>query len=607
MNVENDGDLLREFINESGEHLQNIELGVLTLEEKPADADTLNAIFRAFHTFKGGSGFLNLLPIKTLAHELESLLDLARNHKLTVNSDLIDVILEGGDTLKQYLAEMAAQLNGQKRIEPIVVPSQALLARIRLHLQNPSVPAAAAGPLVVPPSEGTAASAVGGNRPKAERPTALLPPNIVRLAPQPPQTTAPAAPPAPASALRFPKESAPARANPNVGFVKVDTQKLDSLVDLVGEMVITQSLIAQDQDLAVRQTPRLSRNLAQLGRITNELQRAALSMRMVPIRATFQKMGRLLRDTASRVGKQADLALEGEETELDRTIVEELSDPLIHMVRNSVDHGIELPAARTAKGKPPCGTVKLRAFHQSGAIVIEIEDDGAGLDPDRLLAKALEKGLVKGGESLSDQEIFNLIFAPGFSTAAVVTDISGRGVGLDVVRKNIDKLRGRIEIQSTPGQGSTFTLSLPLTLAIIDGLIVSVGSQRYILPALAVRESFRPTADMLSRVHGRGEMVNVRGRLSPLLRLYEHFAIQPESPQPTEGIVVVVEADGAARGILVDRLIGKQEVVIKTLGETFQQNHSLAGAAILGDGRVGLILDVNSLVNLKTVPLLRAA
>jgi two-component system chemotaxis sensor kinase CheA len=593
MNVESDGDLLREFINESGEHLQNIELGVLTLEENPTDADTLNSIFRAFHTFKGGSGFLNLLPMKNLAHELESLLDLARNHKLTVNSDVINVILEGGDTLKKYIAEMSAQLSGDKPAGGIVVPAQALLVRVRALLQDPSSPPEAFVTAATPTTPAPARAAAPPSTPS----------NVVPL---------PIAQTAPATAAPTKPESGPAkegaaRTGSNSGSVKVDTQKLDSLVDLVGEMVIAQSLIAQDKDLRTLQSQTLSRNMAQLGRITNDLQRTAMSMRMVPIRATFQKMTRLVRDTAAKIGKQAELILEGEDTELDRTIVEEISDPLIHMVRNSVDHGIEKPDVRVAKGKPASGTVRLRAFHQGGCILIEIKDDGAGLNKDRLLTKAAEKGIIKPGEQLSEKEIFNLIFAPGFSTAEIVTDISGRGVGMDVVRKNIDKLRGKIDITSTPGQGSTFTISLPLTLAIIDGLIVSVGRERYILPTLSVRESFRPTAEMISTVHERGEMVNVRGRISPLLRLYDYFDVEPEFAQPTEGIVVVVEADGADRCILVDRLLGKQEVVIKSLGETFKQNPALAGAAILGDGRVGLILDVNTLVRLRSTPSLSKA
>lgn len=600
MNLESDGELLREFINESGEHLQNIELGVLTLEENPTDADTLNSIFRAFHTFKGGSGFLNLIPMKNLAHELESLLDLARNHKLTVNSDIINVILEGGDTLKKFIAEMTQQISGGKPPGPIVVPAQALLVRVRTFLHHPEAASTSAKPAPATPAPAPAPAPAPSPAPAA--PAAAV---VAAPAATPAVATSAAASvasmPAPTKveAAAAHKESGAPKSGANA-VVKVDTQKLDSLVDLVGEMVIAQSLIAQDRDLASLQSQKLARNLAQLGRITNDLQRTAMSMRMVPIRATFQKMTRLVRDTAAKIGKQAELVLEGEDTELDRTIVEEISDPLIHMVRNSVDHGIETPEVRVARGKPAAGTVQLRAFHQGGNIVIEIRDDGAGLNKERLVAKAVEKGIIKAGEQLSEKEIFNLIFAPGFSTAAVITDISGRGVGMDVVRKNIDKLRGKIDISSTLGHGSVFTISLPLTLAIIDGLVVSVGTERYILPTLSVRESFRPTQEMLSTVHERGEMVNVRGRLSPLLRLYDHFDVAPESNDPTRSIVVVVEADGVDRCVQVDRLLGKQEVVIKSLGDTFKRNPSLAGGAILGDGRVGLILDVNSLVKLRT-------
>jgi two-component system chemotaxis sensor kinase CheA len=388
--------------------------------------------------------------------------------------------------------------------------------------------------------------------------------------------------------------------------VKVDTSKLDSLVDLVGELVIAQSQVSQDPALQTIESRLLTRNLAQVGRITRELQRTAMALRMVPIRQTFQKMTRLVRDSAARMGKQIELTMSGEDTELDRIVVEEISDPLIHMVRNSVDHGIEKPEVRQQRGKPACGTVHLTACHQGGNIVIEIKDDGAGLNTEKLLAKAIQQGIVAPDAQLSEKEVFALIFAPGFSTAEVITDISGRGVGMDVVRRNIDKLHGKIEIASTLGQGSTFTISLPLTLAIIDGLIVGVGSERFILPTLSVRESFRPKAEMISSVHERGEMVNVRGHLSPLLRLYEYFNIPAQATDPLQGIVVVVEADGADRCLLIDQLIGKQEVVIKTLGETFKNNRALAGAAILGDGRVGLILEVNSLVRLPREPLARA-
>ena len=389
--------------------------------------------------------------------------------------------------------------------------------------------------------------------------------------------------------------------------VKVATQKLDSLVDLVGEMVIAQSLVAQDPAIGTIQNDRLNRNLAQLGRITDDLQKTAMSMRMVPIRSTFQKMNRLVRDLATKQGKEVELKLLGEDTELDRTIVEQLNDPLVHMIRNSMDHGIEMPDVRQARGKPRQGLIELNAYHQGGNIVIEITDNGGGLNKEKILKKAVEKGLVKADDNLAEAEIFQLIFAPGFSTADVVTDISGRGVGMDVVRRNIEQLRGKIEIQSQFGQGSCIKIFLPLTLAIIDGLMVSVGEHRYILPTLMVRESFRPTADMISTVHERGELVNVRGRLLSLIRLHELFGVKPNSIDPTQGIIIVIGAGHENRCLFVDRLIGKQEVVIKNLGETFKKNRALAGAAILGDGRVGLILDVDYLVRSKGAALSMAA
>ena len=389
--------------------------------------------------------------------------------------------------------------------------------------------------------------------------------------------------------------------------VKVDTIKLDSLVDQVGEMLITQSLVVQNKALGSLQNEQLNRDLAQLGRISKDLQRTVMSLRMVPIRATFQKMHRLVRDLSIKVGKQIELVTEGEDTELDRTIVDELSDPLVHMIRNSVDHGIEKPDVRAQHGKPAQGTVFLKAFHQGGNIVIEIRDDGAGLDRDRIRAKAIEQGLLKADENPPESELFNFILAAGFSTAEKVTDISGRGVGMDVVRRNIEKLRGKIEIRSKHGEGSTFSIFLPLTLAIIDGLLVGVGEQRYVVPTLLVRESFRPTAEMIHTLHERGEMINLRGRLHPLLRLYAQLGVKPATTDPAQSIVVVVEAGSDICCLLVDKLLGKHEIVIKSLGETFRRNRYLAGAAILGDGRVGLILDPPALVRDDPSPLEAAA
>jgi two-component system chemotaxis sensor kinase CheA len=585
LNLADDSELLREFHGESQELLQNIEQGVLVLEENPADADTINSIFRAFHTLKGGAGLLHLVALRDLSHDLESLLDAARRSELSITSEIINLILDGGDTLKHFTREIGDQLQGVKPGDPIVVPTRHLRQRVRATLHGDSSPATAPGQS--PPA-----------LPTPQEPELTTSENSARQAAAPAsEPVAPSATGAPSPKVR---SDSSAKTESAAGFVKLDTRKLDSLVDLVGELVIAQSMVVQDPDVQRLPSRHLARTLRQLGRITTELQRTAMSLRMVPIRRTFQKMTRLVRDLAAQQDKQVQLVAEGEETELDRNIVEELSDPLVHMIRNSIDHGIELPAARASQGKPALGTIRLSAFHQRGGIVIAIQDDGKGLDRDRILVKARERGLIKPDATLTEQETFALIFAPGFSTAEKVTDVSGRGVGMDVVWRNIEKLRGKVEIQSVAGQGTTFTIVLPLTLAIIDGMLVGVGDDRYIIPTLSVRESFRPRPGMVTTVHERGEVVSVRGRLTPLLRLGQHLGTPCRAVDPTEGIIVVVESGDAARGLLVDELLGKQEVVIKNLGETFRKQDLLAGAAILGDGRVGLILDVDTLVKCHT-------
>lgn len=588
LNLGADAELLHEFHAESLELLQNIEQGVLILEKDPGNAATINSIFRAFHTFKGGAGFLQLDALRNLAHDLESLLDAVRRSELTITSSVIDLILEGGDALKQFTREIGAQIEGTRAGEPIVVPTRHLIQRVRATLRGesaPTVPPPAAAPPLPVPAQDQPSAEVG--IPTADSPP---PPNPAAPPSPSPIPTAPAAAPTPSSA---------ASADGATGFVKLDTRKLDTLVDLVGELVIAQSMVVQDPDVQRLPSRQLARRLRQLGRITTELQRNAMSLRMVPIRGLFQKMGRLVRDLAAQQQKQMQLVVDGEETELDRNIVEELGDPLIHMIRNSADHGLERPADRIAAGKPPLGTIRLSAAHQRGGIVIRIQDDGRGLDRERILHKAREKGLLPAQGTPSDAEIFAQIFAPGFSTAETVTDLSGRGVGMDVVRRNIDKLRGKIEIHSEPGRGTTISLVLPLTLAIIDGMLVGVGEDRYIIPTLSIRESFRPRPGMVSTIHGRGEVVSVRGRQTPILRLGRHLGTPAKAEDPTEGIIVVVESGEDARGLLVDELIGKQEVVIKNLGSTFRNQNLLAGAAILGDGRVGLILDVDTLVRCR--------
>ena len=582
-----DQEMVSLFCSSAQDLLQDIEQGVLVLEENPNESTTIDTVFRAFHTFKGNAGVMNFVVLQRLTHELESLLDAARRGTFQLGRESIDLILQGADILKRYVAELSSQLSGVEVGRKISLPIPSLVRRAHRMLTTGSgpVPAKSSAPVVQ-------------NRAPASVEIPAISSTTVQPIPTPVFAAAqPVASPEPPAKQVAPTKQAPASSA--VGIVRVDTLKLDGLIDLVGELVIAQSMVVQNPDLKNITSEHLSRSLGQLRGITSDLQRTAMSLRMVPIRNTFQKMARLVRDLAAQQGKEIQLVLEGEDTELDRNIVEELSDPLIHMIRNSADHGIEATDRRIADGKPRAGTITLRAFHQGGFIVIQIQDDGKGLVPDRILAKAVERGLVKPDNSLDEQEIFELIFAPGFSTAEQITDVSGRGVGMDVVRRNIEKMRGKIEIQSVAGAGTTFTLFVPLTLAIIEGLLVGVGDQRYIIPTLSVRESFRPLPGMVTTVHGRGEMVHVRGRLTPMLRLGDHLHTPVNAVDPTQGIVVVVEAGQDSRCLLVDELIGKQEVVIKSLGEMFHNQTAFAGAAILGDGRVGLILDIHALVKLK--------
>jgi two-component system chemotaxis sensor kinase CheA len=405
-----------------------------------------------------------------------------------------------------------------------------------------------------------------------------------------------------AAAIGQPKEAvavtaakAGAAAGGAASTVRVNTEKLDVLMDVVGELVIVQSqLIESARPVADDGSP-LHRNVIQLGRITKELQHNAMSLRMVPVKPTFQKMERLARDLARDFGKKVTFITSGDETEVDRTVVEEIADPLIHMVRNSMDHGVEPPSERRAKGKTEFGTIELKAYHQGSNIIIELRDDGRGIDPEKILARAVKLKLVAENEPHAREEILNFIFLPGFSTAEKVTAVSGRGVGMDVVKRNIDKLRGKVEIDSEVGRGTIFRIKLPLTMAIIDGLVVRVGAERFILPSTSVQMALRPTKEAFTTVHGRGEVLDHRGRILPLHRLHRRFGIAGAVETPWEGIVVIMETNGRVSALLVDEMVNKQEVVIKNLGAYLHGLAGVAGGAILGDGNIALILDPASL------------
>jgi two-component system chemotaxis sensor kinase CheA len=558
-----DRELIRDFILEARDHLAQVEQQMITLEKDSSEAEAINTVFRAFHTIKGLAGFLSLDAIREIAHETETLLDRARNHRLTISPEIVDVVLAAADFLKASLMHLEQGLSGADAGP--APEKEALVGRIRRASSEDAADIAEVPggreqdrSSITSVAQGAGASKGtwdGVERRKEER--------------------------------RAPGSEAHC--------VKVDTAKLDYLVDMAGEMVIAESMVRHHPDLAGLRSPAVLNSLAQLARITSDLQKTAMSMRMVPIGGLFQKMNRVVRDLARKTGKQVELEAIGSETELDRNVVEELADPLMHMVRNAVDHGLETEQERLAEGKNPVGVVRLRACHQAGYIVIEIADDGRGLNREKILAKARSTGLIDGESSLADDEIFQLIFHPGFSTAAEVTDVSGRGVGMDVVKKRIQKLRGQVDITSTPGRGTTFLLRMPLTLAIIDGLVVGVGRERYVVPIFSVREMLRPSAGMVFTVEGRQEMVLVRNNLMPLVRLHSRFNVEPRSQEPTDSLLIVAEVGGRSFCLMVDDLVGKQEVVIKTLGETMKDIPGVAGGAILGDGRIGLILDLEGI------------
>ena len=552
LNLSENQELLSEFHAEVVDHLQQIEAALLMLDQDPCNQESLNSIFRSFHTIKGNAGFLGLVPMHTLAHEVESLLDLARNNKLRLSPVIITEILRSRDALQALTQQVGLALEkGQMPAE--VIPVSHLIESVKRL-------ASGAGSEVLAPAPAPVA----------------------------------AAQPAPSSANSI---EAHAMGQASTGqTVRVNTEKLDSLMDVVGELVIVQSqLIESAKALGSDGTP-LHRNVSQLSRIAKELQHTSMSLRMIPIKPTFQKMERLARDLARNFGKKVLFQVSGEDTELDRTVVEEIGDPLVHMMRNALDHGLELPEQRLAAGKSETGTVHLSAYHQDSNIVVELKDDGRGINPDFIMKKAIEKGVVAANASLTIDEIYALLFAPGFSTAEKVTSVSGRGVGMDVVKRNIEKLRGKIEILSAIGQGSTFRIKLPLTMAIIDGLVVRVGADKFILPCTSVQMALRPTRESISTVQGKGEVLELRGRILPLHRLHRHFGIPADFQNPWDGIVVIVEHAGRTSALLVDQMVSKQEVVIKNLGAFMQGLPGVAGGAILGDGNIALILDPTSLL-----------
>jgi two-component system chemotaxis sensor kinase CheA len=701
------------FFDETAEHLASMEALLLALDLDALDADQLNAIFRAAHSIKGGSGTFGFTDLAKVTHVLETLLDRVRKNEITLTRDMVDVFLQAGDVLRGLLE---AHQNGSIANESASIAICARLERLTAEGSPQAIPRAApkSPPAVAPtyqiqfantvaafPDETHLKNLLGelGNIGKindqqitAETVTLSLTAHtteaalreifsfflepqqltITELGRNPLADAEPgygffteleeiksgvenaqgyglfeepetiksvvesvqgygffeepqaiksgvenaqgygffmevenqAPPPGPVLNARQDEISGRratdrgAAANGAENSIRVGVGKVDNLVNLVGELVITQSMLAETVSTVdpVLQE-RLVKGLAQLERNTRDLQESVMSVRMMPISLVFSRFQRVVRDSAAKLNKKVQLKIIGEGTELDKGLIEKVSDPITHLVRNSLDHGIEFPAERIAQGKDPQGTITLRAAHQGGSIVIEVSDDGAGLNRERILAKAREKNMPVS-DNMSDAEVWQIIFAPGFSTATVITDVSGRGVGMDVVKRNIESISGRIEINSVLGQGSTMTIRLPLTLAILDGLSIAVGEQIYIVPLGFISESLQPKFSDIKEISGQGEVVQVRGEYLPLIALYKLFNIQPKITNPTEGILVLLEAEGKKIALFVDELVGQHQVVIKSLETNYRKVPGVSGATIMGDGRVAMIIDVGALVKL---------
>ncbi|MGJ8670412.1 MAG: chemotaxis protein CheW [Oceanococcus sp.] len=652
------------FFEESFEGLDAMEAALLQLDPVTPDAETVNTIFRAAHSIKGGAGTFGFTEIAHFTHDLETLLDQVRSSQRQPDADLIDVVLRSVDVLRAMLEcardETPADDCG----------AELLHQEIKSLLESDATPAVTAEDHAVAESVASGWQIhfaphrdimLSGNDPlRILRELGRLGelsidcqqqelPDFVDLDPEqcylswdmrligdiekqaisevfawveddcelridamqaaPPAkndaSTDVATPVAEKAATKSATASDTRPANKDGGSIRVATDKIDHLINLVGELVITQSMLEQTaQSLDPVVNEKLLTGLTELDRNTRHLQEAVMSTRMLPVDFVFSRFPRVVRDTASRLGKNVSLETSGEGAELDKGVIEKIVDPLNHIVRNSIDHGIEMPDERAAAGKSVQATIRLSAWHQGGHIAIQVSDDGKGLDRERILQKAKAAGLPVS-DNMPDAEVWPLIFSPGLSTAAEVTDISGRGVGMDVVRKNIQSLGGMVDIESSAGVGTTVTIRLPLTLAILDGMSVRVGEEIYILPLNSVVESLQPPTEDLKTMGGETCVLRVRGEFLPLISVRDFFHLESEALEIEKSIVVIVESEGRQVALIVDDLVGQQQVVIKSLERNYRRVAGVSGATILGDGRVALILDVGEVV--RSRPLAAAA
>ena len=633
------------FFDEAEELLAEMERLLLGVDVAAPDAEDLNAIFRTAHSVKGGASTFGLTDMSEVTHVLESLLDRIRKGEMALTSNHVDAFLAAKDSLKMLLdghrhgaaVDQEAVANVRMVLHdlaeglvphaPMVAPSF-LTAETRTQhptegahrykIEMPDVAQRDINALVdelglmgrvkVTPLDGGRSAVIITTHESLDDIIAIcsfvLNPDDLKIFEAPALTpeqraieAAERPDPIEVSELAAEKKTATRKdAQAESSSIRVSVEKVDQLINLIGELVITNAMLEQrSSNLDPIGHERLMSSISQLGRNTRELQEAVMSIRMMPMDFVFSRFPRMVRDLASKLGKKVDFITHGAATELDKGLIERIVDPLTHLVRNSIDHGIEMPAARVASGKSEAGRLFLSAGHQGGNIVIEVADDGGGLNRERILAKAAQNGLAVS-ENMSDSEVWQLIFAPGFSTAEQVTDVSGRGVGMDVVKRNITQMGGTVDIRSARGFGTTISISLPLTLAILDGMSIRCGDEIYILPLSFVVESLQPAPADVREIAGRGRVLKVRGEYLPLIPLYQMFGVTPRITDPCEGIVVILETEGRKAALFVDELVGQQQVVVKNLEANYRKVAGISGATIMGDGGVALILDVAALV-----------
>ncbi len=634
------------FRDEAEELLQQIDADLLKLEEfvqtGETDPEIIASLFRALHTVKGSAGMLGFTDIQGLAHKLENLCDLLRKDRMPLSESVVDILFSGRDLLTELVAaaisDQASPTGVEEYIQKLdkftsIYEQTAQVIEGRTGPEQSFEAAHAAEQSAAGPSDAEAFEAevqrLLDEAQAQKSATAAATESVAASQPQPEAPAPPvaAAPPVPepvAAKVETPVSKAPAAAagaSPNAEqkrssihqTIRVDIERLDSLLNLVGELVINRTRISDIANTLERLmadkasnaggassgiiaplAKDLADSAALLARTTNEIQESIMKVRMVPIGQVFDRFPRLVRDVAKARGKEVQLVISGAETDLDKTIVDEVGEPLMHLLRNNVDHGIEAPDEREKLGKPRVGTIALNAYHEGNQIIIEVSDDGGGINLDKVRARGIKQGLISADDRLSDREIIELIFTPGFSTADVVSDVSGRGVGMDVVKRNISRLKGVFDVDTSPGEGTRFTIKLPLTLAIIQALLVRVGEELYAIPLDSVIESQRVEMVDVRTVHGN-EVITLRGQVVPLVRIAEFFELGGQR-DPDKVMIVIVGLQGRQVGLVVDSFEGEQEIVIKPLSDVVGRIAGISGATILGNGSISLIIDVHSLV-----------